>query len=149
MGLDMYLNKVTTPYNVWPNLTGPRVHVEAPADLKIKDERVSSVVERVGYWRKANAIHQWFVDNVQDGEDNCGYYYVSRENLEVLLETVNKVLDDHSLAEDLLPTQSGFFFGATDYDDYYFEDLKETKKIIEEIFAEGDVRAEYQYHSSW
>ena len=108
-----------------------------------------SVVERVGYWRKANAIHQWFVVNVQDVEDNCGYYYVSRENLEVLLETVNKVLDDHSLAEDLLPTQGGFFFGATDYDDYHFEDLKETKKIIEEIFAEGDVDADYQYHSSW
>jgi hypothetical protein len=27
--------------------------------------------ESVGYWRKANAIHGWFVENVQDGEDDC------------------------------------------------------------------------------
>ena len=36
----------------------------------------------------------------------------------------DKVLDDNSLAEELLPTRSGFFFGSTDYDEWYFEDIK-------------------------
>ena len=44
-----------------------------------------SIIEEVGYWRKANAIHKWFVDNIQDGEDDCGYYEVAPEQLEELL----------------------------------------------------------------
>ena len=27
---------------------------------------------QIASWRKANAIHKWFVDNVQDGVDDCG-----------------------------------------------------------------------------
>ena len=43
--------------------------------------------EEVGYWRKANQIHKWFVDNVQDGVDDCGEYKVTKEQL---IETVTK-----------------------------------------------------------
>jgi hypothetical protein len=37
----------------------------------IKSERVKQIVEEVACWRKANAIHQWFVGNVQRGKDDC------------------------------------------------------------------------------
>ena len=30
-----------------------------------------SLEASVGYWRKANHIHRWFVENVQGGEDEC------------------------------------------------------------------------------
>ena len=40
----------------------------------------------VCYWRKANQIHNWFVENVQDGDDDCRDYYVSEEDLEELRE---------------------------------------------------------------
>ena len=63
----------------------------------------------MGYWRKSNQIHNWFVDNVQDGEDNCSAYYVSREQLEELKELCIQVLANKELAEDLLPTGAGFF----------------------------------------
>ncbi len=33
---------------------------------------VTTIREEVLYWRKANAIHQWFVENVQGGEDHFG-----------------------------------------------------------------------------
>ena len=33
-------------------------------------------------WRKANAIHKFFVDTCQNGNDNCQRHYVSRENLD-------------------------------------------------------------------
>ena len=53
----------------------------------------------VAYWRKANAIHKWFVDNIQDHQDDCGEYIVPREKLVELLETVEEVLDSTYLAK--------------------------------------------------
>ena len=78
----------------------------------------------VGYWRKANAIHRWFVENVQEDVDNCSTYWVSDDKLTRLLHLVNQVLSDHSKAAKLLPTHAGFFFGSTDYEKCYFENLK-------------------------
>jgi hypothetical protein len=42
------------------------------------------VTATVGYWRKANQVHRWFVENVQDGVDDCGRYEVTRDQLEEL-----------------------------------------------------------------
>ena len=45
-----------------------------------------------------------------------------------------KTIKDSSLAKELLPTAEGFFFGSTDYNEYYYQDLVNTKKIIEQEF---------------
>lgn len=63
-----------------------------------------------------------------------------------------KYIEDSSVAEELLPTASGFFFGGTDYDEYYIEDLKHTKQVLEEELkaTEGDKSyLEYEYYASW
>tara|TARA_R100000365_G_C2707526_1_gene43980 strand:+ start:30 stop:530 length:501 start_codon:yes stop_codon:yes gene_type:complete len=65
----------------------------------VKAERLSYVEEEVMYWRKANHIHKWFVDNVQSGEDNCERYFVSEENLRQLLDVCNKVIEASKLKE--------------------------------------------------
>jgi hypothetical protein len=114
----------------------------------IKPERISYIVEEVGYWRKSNQIHSWFVRNVQNGRDECQESYVSSEQLKELLQTVTEVLADHSKAAELLPAQGGFFFGSTDYDEYYFDDLEETKKIIRSALADGK-NGDFYYRSSW
>jgi len=132
-----------------------------------------------GYWRKANAIHKWFVENVQDGNDDCGEYVVSRENLEellclcrevvsesVLVEgtvqngykynggkkipilEVGKTISNHEVASKLLPTGSGFFFGSTNYDQWYYENIKKTIEIIEKCLNLPDDWT-FVYHSSW
>ena len=45
-------------------------------------------------WRKANQIHNWFVENVQDGIDDCSYHNeVTKEILEELLDICQRVLD--------------------------------------------------------
>jgi len=111
-------------------------------------ERISEVVEEVMYWRKANHLHQWFVDNCQDGQDDCREAYVSTSQLQELLNLINVVLNDNSKAEDLLPCQSGFFFGGTDYDEWYFANLKETKKVLEEELS-TEHSSDYYYTSSW
>lgn len=40
---------------------------------------------------------------------------------------------DQELAEDLLPTQSGFFYGNTEYNHYYWEDVKEVNEWVEAV----------------
>jgi len=101
-----------------------------------------------GYWRKANAIHQWFVEHVQYGEDECRPHSVSREELKGLLDSCIKVKNDHTLADELLPTQDGFFFGGTEYDEYYFVNIDATIKIVEYALSLPD-EYDFEYHSIW
>ena len=100
------------------------------------------------YWRKANQIHKWFVDNVQGGNDNCGEYYVSQNKLQELLDLVNRALAERNPA--LLSPQEGFFFGSTDIDEWYWQDLKNTKEKLERIFALPQLSdLSFYYSSSW
>lgn len=112
---------------------------EIPINLK----KVSKIVEHAAYWRKSNAIHNWFVKNVQDGEDDCKEYPVSFKQLMQLKETCKKVLEKKS-ADGLEPV-GGFFFGSTEVDEYYFGDIQETIIALEGLDAEGD----YYYRASW
>ena len=161
MGLDMYLSKKTyvkrwdhqspeETYNVEVTQGGNSVD-------HIQPNRVSYVEEQVGYWRKANAIHKWFVDNVSDGEDNCGTYYVDIPDLMNLLELCKQVKTDPSKAEELLPPHSGFFFGDVSIDEYYFHNIDHSIEILEGVLSEQVIdkngRAfypgEFYYRASW
>ena len=51
-----------------------------------------SIFDEVGYWQKANHVHAWFVDKAQGGNDDCSYYFVSKEQFLELKETCEKVL---------------------------------------------------------
>jgi hypothetical protein len=102
----------------------------------------------VGYWRKANQIHRWFVQNVQNGVDDCGDYKVTKEQLIQLRDECNQVLNDSSLAESLLPTQSGFFFGETVYEDGYYVSLDYTVGIINDILENKPYCLDDLYYSS-
>lgn len=123
MGLDMYLIE---------NYEGPR-----------------NEGRDIGYWRKANAIHRWFVANVQEGVDDCGYYNVSLQQLELLRTTCKAVENSPSLSEELLPTTSGFLFGSTEYDAYYMEDIRRTIAIVEDAIELAKGGSRIDYHSSW
>ncbi len=117
---------------------------------KATGEDVQTIIMEAGYWRKANAIHKWFVNNVQDGDDDCSKRSsVSTEDMKYLLGLVTEVLSDHSKAKMLLPTQAGFFYGDTEYGDWYFENLKETETILKEALKPKNRDYEYYYQSSW
>jgi len=113
------------------------------------DFKVTEIKIEVGYWRKANQIHRWFVQNVQDGKDDCGDYYVSRQDLIDLKELCTNVIADKSLAPTELPTESGFFFGATEYDEWYYQDLTQTIEIIDKALTLDKHQWDFEYHSSW
>ena len=101
----------------------------------------------MGYWRKSNMIHHWFVNNLADGVDECQPIVVRREDLEQLKETCIEVIANPTDAEELLPTGSGFFFGSTSYDQYYFSDLNDTIGIINKCLESKFDYFEYQ--ASW
>lgn len=115
-----------------------------------KDENYNSMFVEVqcAYWRKAYQIHQWFVDNVQRGDDNCAEYYVSREDLRELVTICEEVLQNRDSAKDNLP--NGECFDDTEYDDWYFSDVEYTVDRLNKLLsiAEND-RVEFYYSSSW
>lgn len=111
-----------------------------------------TVSASVAYWRKVNQVHQWFVDNYAGGEDDCRTMYVGREGLERLLE-ICKQLDASNRSEDLalelLPPQSGFFFGGTEIDDWYWESISDTIEQIEKCLKDVPEDWDFEYHASW
>lgn len=141
MGLDQTLLK---KINIWDE---QREHLKIEGVDNVNTAKVCQIVEEVAYWRKANQIHRWFIKNVQQSIDDCGEYEVEREQLQDLLDTVNEITADHSKAEELLPTQEGFFFGGTEYGTGYFADIERTRQMLTEVLSESD--GTYYYTSSW
>lgn len=160
MGLDMYLVGCTRGES---------------------DEKNAEIVTS---WRKANAVHKWFVDNVQDGVDDCerhrevtksdlealadickeiiencvlihgkvknGYRWDSENNKEIPIWEEGLIVANSEICKELLPTEDGFFFGSTDYDRYYFEDIRRTYSKLKEILKTWDFESKALYYeSSW
>ena len=151
MGLDMYLmrRKYVKNWEHTPKERQFKVHGKAMIGQEIINLSDLSYLEfEAIYWRKANAIHKWFVDNVQKGKDDCGSYDVDTDNLEDLLMTIDVCLDSKDECHKLLPTQNGFFFGSEEYDEYYFENLERTRDEIN-ILLSNYPDDEYVYKSSW
>ena len=190
MGLDMYLYKKTYIGAQYEhrNVKGKIDITIGDKVVPIKFDRVCYIEESVGYWRKANAIHNWFVKNIQDGEDDCRDYYLGINSLKELLDKClevkekaiikeGKIQNGYTIGEngekiynmvdgkyienaeeiaELLPTTDGFFFGSTEYDEYYMQDIDYTIELIqgllkeeEEIEKLGFYSSEFVYSSSW
>ena len=104
------------------------------------------------YWRKANAIHKWFVENVQQGEDDCEEYDVSIDQLRELLRVCKKALEERNLSERPLglETTEGFFFGGTGYDDWFWEGVQCTVDKLTVLLKRKDLdKWDFVYRSSW
>jgi len=145
MGLDMYLTARQSTYDGFRNqeLYNKLVQ-EAPFALQ-----TATLEVQVGYWRKANQIHSWFVKHVQGGVDDCEEYRVTRDQLQLLLDNCKLVLMHKEEAKTLLPTQEGFFFGSYEYDEYYWHDIQDTIDQLEKVLTEYPETWDFKYQSSW
>jgi hypothetical protein len=180
MGLDMYLYKENYVRN-WDHFKPEeRYQITVKKNKKvckdIKPERISYIVEQVGYWRKFNALHSWFIENLANGVDECQRIRVDTDDLKKLLEVLKKVktiMDksnvvvkvledwngkpyDHKVYEcedevkELLSPQQGFFFGSYEIDEWYKQDIDQTVVLLEELINEdSNGLAEYYYQASW
>ena len=163
MGLDMYLTgkrymaswvdqadteKQSAIQTLFPELIGLQ-GAHGDSGSPVREVRIEA-----GYWRKANAIHDWFVKNVQDGKDECQTHDVSREDLAELKTLCERAIAargrdfEEETSEDILPTAGGFFFGATEYNDWYYDNLADTIIIVDRCLALPDAW-EFEYCSSW
>jgi hypothetical protein len=155
MGLDMYLTASKyEPKSTYrdgeakDNEVFSQVINAINAETFLSNDFPAVQIEvNVGYWRKANAIHGWFVKNVQGGEDNCGRYYVSREALVELQETCIKALADRD--SNVLDPTDGFFFGSSEKDEYWETDLRDTVTMIGKLLKTVPEGWTFYYQSSW
>jgi hypothetical protein len=139
MGLDMYIFLVKkTKHTIdelheldrEPNPNDPKIVEFLPLDQPYPDtfKDYYTIFHQVAYWRKFNALHNWFVTHVQVGIDNCAHYELDKDVLIDLLETLLNTKSENDPSE-MMPV-SGFFFGSTDVDEYYWERIE---KAIDEI----------------
>ena len=173
MGLDMYLTANEYVSRTGRDATGllPDTPKNNPLFDTLSSRRPGwvdqagyqgiSISYPAAYWRKANAVHNWFVQNVQDDRDECQKSYVSPQNLRDLREACQAVLatKNNSLvsvsevAEEVgLAPKAGFFFGSTEYDEWYYQDLEYTVKMIDRLENSGvfdNAWVDIEYQASW
>jgi hypothetical protein len=157
MGLDMYL--YADIYVSKEKFAGPRAYVENPTYNKIIQaldldptnlDGGFKVQANIGYWRKANAIHMWFVNECAGGIDECQEINVYQDKLVELQKKCKQVLDadDALVADAVLPTGAGFFFGSLMYDEWYYKDLTYTIELIDKAIALPHTD-NFIYQASW
>ena len=162
MGLDMYL---TARRYVWGSEEELQANIKEVVKPFMSEWEPKEVSFRVGYWRKSNQIHDWFVKTVQDDIDDCKEYYVERDKLTELYQVVCEVLESRNteVAAEKLSPAAGFFFGSTEIDEWYWQDLENTKEILQPLidaYIEADklgdkshthpiYKYDFYYQSSW
>lgn len=72
---------------------------------------------------------------------NEGKYFEKKEYVPGYVNT--------KTAEELLPTQSGFFFGNTEYTMDYLDDINETIEIVSTALANKVKGERFYYHPWW
>lgn len=109
--------------------------------LDVTDMVTNQVIETVT-WRKANAIHWWFVKNTGEG---TGF---DIHDLEVLYNTLVELTPENCSVN--LPTFKGPFFGSYEYDDNYWEKVEYTIHTLKDILDRYEGKEVYfVYTSSW
>jgi len=158
MGLDMYLFRTKKTNHSVKELNALDRYDLSPDDEDVKDflplydskyeDGRYSIFKEVSYWRKFNALHSWFVTNVQIGVDDCGSYEVSQDHIDDLLLTLENTLAYRD-PTDMMPV-SGFFFGSTIVDEYYWQNMEDTYDKIYNISTTFDWEKERLFYmSSW
>lgn len=152
MGLDMYLHAKKYVSNYDFRAEDKPVNAAIKKALGVEhfdnDDASLNVSITVGYWRKANQIHAWFVDNCQDGRDECQESYVGHEKLTELRDLCVKALETKDAK--LLEPRSGFFFGSTEVDEWYWSDLEHTVTTLNKVLDDASLKDfDIYYQSSW
>ena len=173
MGLDMYLTANEYVSRTKRDSSGLRPDTPEQNELFVElSNRRKGWVDQAGYsgisisypaayWRKANAIHNWFVRNVQDDRDECQKSYVSAQDLRDLRHACLSVLAVKHRGDDVigftaeevgLAPKAGFFFGSQEFDEWYFGDLQYTVDTINKLENNGlfdNAWTDIYYQASW
>ena len=117
---------------------------------KENTEYTDDSLEDVGYFRKVNFLHLWVEENLNNGEStNCEFIEIPEDKLDELIDSLREVRNDNSLATELLPSCSRFFFGSTSYDEWYFKDIDEALETFTKIKNTTDFNTQKILYYSW
>lgn len=103
------------------------------------DECYDALYSEVAYFRKVNFLLPYF-----NYEENCSEVVIDKCEVEELVNDCKRVLaakdtdEAEKVADELLPTEEGCFFGSTDYDEWYFKDVQEVMDKFTEILNNFD-----------
>ena len=154
MGLDMFLEVekiVLRDTKEYANIAT----IAAFRSLASDTPQFATVSVVAAYWRKANAIHGWFVREVQGGQDMGQRSHVDASQLIDLLALTKLSISLYNSGDkekllELLPPVEGFFFGSTEMDELYLTDLQNTESMLTRITtAPGFDECQYYYRASW
>jgi hypothetical protein len=122
-------------FNAYRNeYLGAKTPTEVEVELN-KDYANYSLAEDA-YFRKVNFIYAFFSNELYD--ECC---LVDKTRIKELIDTCEDVLkhkNNINYATEHLPTTSGFFFGSTEYDKWYWEDVKECLKQMKKLYKKLD-----------
>jgi hypothetical protein len=150
MGLDMYLeaklhlppyDKALDPVR---RAIGQAIGYTPPMEKPDNDAtlmEITGVTVRVGYWRKFDSLHRWFVNHVQEGHDDCRPAYVSPETLAELEEQLDQVSND--------PASASEYFVREDDDPMTEDDIDYTLRIVAQAKKLQERGWDIYYRASW
>jgi len=133
-----------------------RLNIETSSYIGEGEQKVSYVtagrtdMEDAGYFRKHNHLVAYF-----KYEENCSDKELAKCEVKDCITACKQVLkhwgkdDFESVAEELMPTESGFFFGSTEYDEYYKEKLEEDIKVFTNVLKNTDWDNDIVYFHCW
>lgn len=149
MGLDMFLykRKYVKNWEHTPEEDKHTVTVEQNGKVLTQWDNPTYIVKEVAYWRKFNALHGFIVEHFNNGKDDCSPIPLDLEDLKTIHNQLEKAYADNN--HTLLPPTSGFFFGNTEVDDYYWSDIRDAIEVFKDLINMEDADVYYEYHASW
>lgn len=105
------------------------------------------IAPHAAYFRKVNFLYRYFENRLlYDG--TC---IVTKDDIKNILKRAKNVLakKDASTSARLLPTRSGFFFGGTNYDDWYYLDVDGVVRSFTKILDEWEDGDAMYVYMSW
>lgn len=136
MGLDIYFYKVR------------KDDADAITNTREVFDLINNGVD-CAYFRKANFIYAYFAHLIDSNTECC---IVNKDEIESLFDACGLVLErqnEEGFAKSVLPTCPGFFFGSTDYDEWYYKKVESCYEQMKIILDEWDNRDVIVIWFSW
>jgi hypothetical protein len=158
MGLDQFLYR-TVGEGVWDERQAQTCD---GLDIPLVRGGTRETRDKVGYWRKFNALHAYIVDQFAGGVDECQPIELSADDVQQIIGALEEALADPKGEGNPLQPRSGFFFGSTEIDEYYLAECREaltTFRWVAERMAEREAWEQrpgngmawqtFTYEASW
>ena len=121
-----------------------KIHVDQEDQNKTEEEIYDTKLgEEILYYRKVNFLIPFFEDSVLYEEMGFILSSVHKDKIKDLIDSCEMVLKNRKKAPEILPTEGGFFFGSTEYDDYYFKCVQEVLSNFKELLKDFEEDCKY------